>query len=195
MNKKTVSTLLAILSACLLAAGTIGGCAKTEKLPISTTPPAPPGIIMQEIPNPLLLKAHFSLLGIGRIQGYPIGKTKTAISTGGDVFPPANLEKNVSIFHAGDNIIIYGQAAMSSSVTAFCFEAGTETYTKVDYWGPEPFGGNVPTLQPGAIFVGYTPPDFILPTYLKLNPGQYEMKVFSGDNLVAVFPFEVAEMP
>jgi len=183
---------MVMLSACLLAVSTFGGCAKIQESTAPTTFPLLPGYIMQEVPNPSVLEEHFSLLGIGRIQGYPIGKTKTAISIGDDVFPPANLEQNVSVFHAGENILIYGHA-IGSSIFAECFQVGTENYTTINYWGPEPFGGKAPTLQPGVIWVGYTPPDFILPTYLKLTPGQYRMKVFTGDNLVAVFPFEVTE--
>jgi len=181
-----------LTSTYLVIAGSVSGCAKTQSSTAPTTFPLLPGYIMQEVPNPSVLEEHFSLLGIGRIQGYPIGKTKTAISIGGDVFPPANLEQNVSVFHAGENILIYGHA-IGSSIFAACFQGGTANYTTVDYWGPEPFGGKAPTTHPGVIVVGYTPPDFILPTYLKLTPGQYNMKVFTGDNLVAVFPFEVVE--
>ena len=195
MNKKTVSALMVIMSACLLAVGTLGGCAQTQESTASTTFPPPPSFYMQEAPNPTVLQAHFSLLGIGRIQGYPIGKTKTVISTGGAVFPPSNLEQNVSVFHAGENILIYGHASKASSIIAVCSQVGAAGYTKITYWGSEPFGGDSPTPPPGAIVVGYTPPDFVLPTYLKLTPGQYEMKVFTGDSLVAVFPFEVVELP
>ncbi len=193
MDNKVLLRFLMITSTCLVIAGSFSGCAKTQSSTAPTAFPSPPGWILQEVPNSSVLEAHFSFLGIGRIDGFPIGKTKTVISTGGDTFPPANLEQDVSVFHVGENIIIYGHASEGSSVIAVCFPIGSINYDKIDYWGPEPFGGKSPTPQPGVIWVGYTPPDFILPTYLKLTPGQYRMKVFTGDNLVAVFPFEVVE--
>jgi hypothetical protein len=141
----------------------------------------------------MALTTRFYLLGIGRIEGYPIGKTRTVIAADGDIFPPDNLEQDVSLFHTGENIIIYGQTVMGTSVRAVCYDVATGHYTKIDYWGPSSFGGTTLTAPPGEIVLGQRPAEFILPTYLKLSPGQYEMKIYTGSTLVAVFPFEVVE--
>jgi hypothetical protein len=193
MNKKIASRLMVILSASLLAIGILGGCSKTMPPTSSTTLPAVFNFFMQEEPNPLFLTAHFSLLGIGRIEGYPIGNTRTVISTEGKDFPPENLERDVAVFRVGENIIIYGHIIAGTPITAACFKDGESGYTRIDYWGPETFSNEYLPPSQDAIIVGYNPPDFILPTYLKLTVGQYRMKIFAGETLVAVFPFEVAE--
>lgn len=130
-------------------------------------------------------------MGIGRITGLTNDPPRTVITTQGQTFPPENLEPNVKTFHVGENIIIYGHIISTTSITAVCFKDGEAGYTKIDYWGPAPFSDKYITAEPGAIIVGYNPPDFILPTYLMLEQGQYRIKIFAGETLVAIFPFEV----
>ena len=191
--KKMASGLMVALGACLLAAGTIGGCAQTQESTAPATSPVAFNFFAQEEPNTLPLNTHFSLLGIARIAGLTNYPPRTTIPTDGKAFPPENLERDVTVFHAGENIVIYGHVIAGTSLVAACFKAGESGYTKIDYWGPEGFSNAYLTHKPGEILVGYNPPDFILPTYLKLTPWQYRMKIFTGDTLVAVFSFEVIE--
>ncbi len=190
MDKKTISKLIVILSLCLLTFG-ISGCAATQGTTSYSNLPPVPAYILQEAPNTSVLSAHFSLLGIGRITGLTNDPPRTVIRTQRETFPPENLEQDVTAFHAGENIIIYGHVIYTASVTAVCFKDGEAGYTKIDYWGPAPFSDKYMTAEPGAIIVDYNPPDFILPTYLKLDAGQYRIKIFAGETLVAIFPFEI----
>jgi len=185
---------LVALSVCTVAASTLGGCVQ-NKAPTSPQPyiPADFSFYTQESPNQLFLESHFSLLGIGRIPGLDLGPPRTIIRTEGKAFPPAELERHVKVFQTGENIVIYGHVIAATGIQAACFKAGEEGYTKITYWGPEAFSNEYLTPDPGVIIVGYMPPDFLLPTYLKLTPGNYRMKIFAGDRLVAVFPFEVVD--
>jgi hypothetical protein len=181
---------MAVMCACLLFIS--GGCTPHQETTAFSSLPATSSVI-KEIPNTMALTNRFSLLGIGRIEGYPIGKTRTVIATGGDIFPPENLEQDVSVFYAGENIIIYGRTIMGTSIRAVCYDVATGHYTKIDYWGPSSFGGTTLTAPPGEIVLGQRPAEFILPTYLELEPGQYEMKIYTEGILVAVFPFGFVE--
>ena len=195
MNKAAL-VFAAIVTTSLLVA--TSGC---EAPATSATPSASTfftedfSFYTQENPNQLFLDSHFSLLGIGRIKGLTIEPPKTIISTEGEAFLPAELERDVRVFLAGENIVIYGHVISATSITAACFKAEETGYTKIEYWGPEPFSDKYMTAEAGAILAGYTPPDFILPVYLNLTPGNYRLKIFSGETLVAVFPFDVWATP
>jgi hypothetical protein len=184
---------LAVLLGIVVAVLSVSACTATQPPDTRLPSPVSSDFFMQNSPDSAFLNSHFSLLGIGRVDFLSDNPPRTTILAAGQPFPPPNLEQNVTVFYIDENVVIYGHVISATPITAICFKSGESGYTRIDYWGPEPFSSQYLTPSTGAIIVGYSPPDFILPTYLGLAPGQYNMKIFAGQTLVAIFPFEVVQ--
>ena len=111
-------------------------------------------------------RIYFKDMGLGRLTG-----------GGGS---PQDLQQNVTVFAAGDQIVLYG------NIVKECPQPRYEIYyvqaDKVVKGG----GLSFPTIKPGFDAAG-----FISVDTLDLPVGNYEYKVYVTDILVGVFPFEV----
>ena len=87
---------------------------------------------------------------------------------------PQDLQQNVTIFSSGDLISLYGTVIQEVQISARCYSVATKQ--SVDAGAP-----------PAPLKVG----GFGGSSTLNLLAGKYEYKVYVGDVLVAVFPFEV----
>jgi hypothetical protein len=91
---------------------------------------------------------------------------------------PFDLQKNISVFAQGDQLTLYGTVIQEVQATARYYNVATQQ--KVDVSGPST------PLRVGG-FAGSS--------ILDLPIGKYEYKVYVGDALVGVFPFEVLAAP
>lgn len=192
MHGKASAGLTVLLSTVMAVLGA-SACTTTQPPDTRLTSPVPFDFFMQNSPDSAFLNSHFSLLGIGRVDFLPDNPPRTTILAAGKPFPPPDLEQNVTVFYIDENVVIYGHVISATPITAVCFTSGESGYTRIDYWGTEPFSSQYLIPSAGAVTSGYNPPDFILPTYLGLAPGVYSMKIFAGQTLVAIFPFEVVQ--
>jgi hypothetical protein len=88
---------------------------------------------------------------------------------------PINLERNVTLFKTTDQICLYGTIILECQLTSTMYD--TATGKVVDQGGlPKPMSGG---------FAGWEP--------MPVPAGKYEYKVYVGDALVGVFPFEVVD--
>ena len=87
---------------------------------------------------------------------------------------PQDLQQNVTIFSSGDLLTLYGTVIQEVQISARYYSVATKQ--SVDAGAP-----------PAPLKVG----GFGGSSTLNLSAGKYEYKVYVGDVLVAVFPFEV----
>ena len=117
-------------------------------------------------PDRATFSIYFKDMGLGRLTG------------GGEV--SQDLQFNVTVFAVGDQMVLYG------NIIKECPQSRYEIYyvqaDKVVKGG----GLSFPTIEPGFDAAG-----FISVDNLDLAVGNYEYKVYVGDTLVGVFPFEV----
>jgi len=125
----------------------------------SPTPPAATSTLSEE-PDRATFQKYFSDLGIGKMPD----EVKN---------PPVDLQKNVSVFTAGDQICLYGTVILECQIRSAVYDVGAKKVVRE---------GGLPQPVEGG-FAGWEPVD--------LPVGKYEYKIYVGDALVGVFPFEV----
>jgi hypothetical protein len=132
----------------------------------STTPteqtPQSPSVTptLSEQPDRATYQKYFSELGIGKMPE----EVKN---------PPVDLQKNVSVFKAGEQICLYGTVILECQIRNAIYDVNARKVVKE---------GGLPQAVKGG-FAGWEPID--------LPIGKYEYKVYVGDVLVGVYPFEV----
>ena len=130
--------------------------------PSEKASPAPPVVTstLSEQPDSATFQKYFSELGIGKMPE----EVKD---------PPVNLQKNVSVFTAGDQICLYGTVILECMIRSAVYDVSAKRVVRE---------GGLPQAIEGG-FAGWEPVD--------LPVGKYEYKVYAGDVLVGVYPFEV----
>ena len=118
--------------------------------------PTPPS----EQPDMATYQKYFSDLGIGKLPA-----KVTDLST--------DLQKNATVFTAGDQICLYGMIIQECQVRDEFYDVAAQKVVQT---------GGLPKPMTGG-FAGWES--------LTLPVGKYECKVYVGDILVGVFPFEV----
>jgi len=129
----------------------------------STEPISPtsvPSVVLSEQPDRATFQKYFSELGIGKMPA----EVKN---------PPFDLQKNVNVFTAGDQLCLYGTIIQECQIRNAIYDVNAQKVVKT---------GGLPKPMTGG-FAGWEPVD--------LPAGKYECKVYVGDALVGVFPFEV----
>jgi hypothetical protein len=134
------------------------GTSATTSPQISQTPAVTS--TLSEQPDMATYRKYFTELGLGKMPA----EVKN---------PPTNLQRNVSIFTAGDQICLYGTIILECQVRSSVYDVSARKEIK---------GGGLPKPMTGG-FAAWEPVD--------LPVGKYEYKIYVGDALVAVFPFEV----
>jgi hypothetical protein len=94
--------------------------------------------------------------------------------TPADAKGPQDIQRNVTTFTAADYITLYGTVIQEVQISARYYSVATKQSVNA----PAP---------PTPLKVG----GFASSSTLTLSPGKYEYKVYVGDILVGVFPFEV----
>lgn len=124
--------------------------------------PQPPAVAstLSEQPDTATYQKYFSELGVGKMPA----EVKN---------PPMDLQKNVTVFTAGDQICLYGTLILESQIRSAIYDVGSKKVIKE---------GGLPKPMTGG-FAGWEP--------LNIPAGKYEYKVYVGDVLVGVFSFEV----
>ena len=87
--------------------------------------------------------------------------------------PSEDLQKNVSVFTANDEICLYGKAILECQIRSTIYDIVTGKVVRE---------GGLPTSMLG----GFATWDVV-----NLPAGKYEYKVYVNSILVGVFPFEV----
>jgi hypothetical protein len=90
-----------------------------------------------------------------------------------DATSPQDLQRNVTFFTAGDQICLYFNIIQECQPRDAIYDVETKKVIKE---------GGLPKPMIGGV-AGWAP--------LSIPTGKYEYKVYVGDVLVAVFPFEV----
>jgi hypothetical protein len=124
--------------------------------------PQPPVVTstLSEQPDTATYQKYFSDLGVGKMPA----EVKN---------PPMDLQKNVSVFTAGDQICLYGTLILESQIRSAIYDVSAKKVIRE---------GGLPKPMMGG-FAGWEP--------LDLPVGKYEYKIYVADILVGVFPFEV----
>jgi hypothetical protein len=125
----------------------------------SPTPPAATSTLSEQ-PDSATFQKYFSDLGIGKMPE----EVKD---------PPVDLQKNVSVFTAGDQICLYGTVILECMIRSAVYDVSAKKVVRE---------GGLPQAIEGG-FAGWEPVD--------LPVGKYEYKIYVGDVLVGVYPFEV----
>jgi len=147
--------VLALLTPGLVACS--GGPAVSSPTPSSTPPD---GITLSEQPDTATFRKYFKELGLGKLPA--------------DVKDfPTNLQKNATIFTAGDQICLYGDIILECQLRNTVYDVVADNVINE---------GGLPKPMTGG-FAGWEP--------LTIPVGEYEYKVYVNDVLVGVFPFEV----
>ncbi len=123
--------------------------------PLPTTTPT-----LSEQPDIATLQKYFKELGLGKV----LPEVKDF---------PTDLEKNATVFTAGDQICLYGEIILECQLRSAVYDVDT---------GKIVSEGGLPRPMIGG-FAGWEP--------LTIPVGKYEYKVYVDDILVGVFPFEV----
>jgi hypothetical protein len=114
---------------------------------------------LSEQPDKATFQKYFSEMNFGRV---PV-----------DAKSPADFEKNVAVFSAGDQIALFFTSTQEVLVRWTIYDVQAKKVIKEGGF-PKPLKGS---------FGGWDP--------LDIPAGKYEYKVYVGDVLVAIFPFEV----
>ena len=85
---------------------------------------------------------------------------------------PLDFQKNISVFTQDGNIMLYGSAIRDVEISVKYYDIETGQETDGGEW----------TQKTGGFASGGT---------ISLPSGKYEYKVYTGDVLVGVFPFEL----
>jgi hypothetical protein len=88
--------------------------------------------------------------------------------------PPDDLQKNVAVFTAGDQVCFYGNILQECQPDTALYDVKAEKVVNRGTLLPAPMSGGFANWEP-----------------LDLSVGEYEYKIYVADTLVAVFPFEV----
>jgi len=91
----------------------------------------------------------------------------------GENVSPLALEKNVTVFKTTDQICLYGNIILECQLRSTMYDTAT---------GKVAEEGGLPKPMKGG-FAGWEP--------MPVPVGKYEYKVYIGDILVGIFPFEV----
>jgi hypothetical protein len=129
---------------------------QTPQTPASTTTPS---AMLSEQPDKVTFQKYFSEMGLGKIP------------TDGKF--PQDLQRNATVFTAGDQICLYGNIILECQTRDAVYDVLAKKVIKE---------GGLPKPMTGG-FAGWEP--------LTIPVGTYEYKVYVTDVLVAVFPFEV----
>jgi hypothetical protein len=132
----------------------------------STPPTTTPVSTLSEEPDRATFSIYFEDMGLGRLTG------------GGEV--SQDLQFNVTVFAIGDQMVLYG------NIIKECPQPRYEIYYVLADKAVKRGGLSFPTIEPGFDAAG-----FISVDNLDLPVGNYEYKVYVGNTLVGVFPFEV----
>ena len=114
-----------------------------------------------EQPDEATFKEYFSDMGLGKMPA------------GGKL--PQDLQRNANIFVLGDKICIYCTVIQEVQISTLIYDLGSKKPVGKKQAYPKP-------LSKGR-FAGCSPAD--------LSAGKYEYKIYVGDVLIAIFPFEV----
>lgn len=115
---------------------------------------------LSEQPDMAAFQKYFKELGLGKV---PPGVKDL----------PTELQKNATVFAAGDQICLYGEIILECQIRNTVYDVATGKIVNE---------GGLPRPMTGG-FAGWEP--------LSIPVGKYEYKVYVEDVLVAVFPFEV----
>jgi hypothetical protein len=157
--------------------GAFGGVIASLKITVvSSLPPAQPSTLPEQSSLPPAVSSAPSGLSeqpdTAAFQKYfselGIGKMPADVKN-----PPLDLKKNVNVFSAGDQICLYGTTIQECQIHTTLYDLGARKVIRE---------GGLPRPMMGG-FAGWEP--------VTLPAGKYEYKVYVGDALVGVFPFEV----
>jgi hypothetical protein len=129
---------------------------QTSQTPATTTAPS---VTLSEQPDKVTFQKYFSEMGLGKIP------------TDGKF--PQDLQRNATVFTAGDQICLYGNIILECQTRDAVYDVLAKKVIQE---------GGLPKPMTGG-FAGWEP--------LTIPVGTYEYKVYVTDILVAVFPFEV----
>lgn len=161
MQKLRKTLIAACLTATVLLLPVIISCVRdTAPSAPAATPTSPSFPALSEQPDKLTFQKYFSDMGLGRLP------------SGGKL--PFDLQKNVTIFTAGDDMRLYGTVVQEVQISVRYYNVETGQVIK---------GSDAPHPYPPGGFAGGET--------VTLPPGKYEYKVYVGDVLVAAFPFVV----
>jgi len=168
MEKKEliVSTFLGIL---LVAAISMSGCAGG---PNKEVPPATPLPTITPAPTAELSEQPDEATFREYFSDIGLGR----LAAGGKF--PEDLQRNVAVFTSSDEVCIYGTLTQEVLVSVAIYDTVAEEFAQPKQAFPS-------TLKKG----GFASCSSIPPA------GEYEYRVYVGDVLVAVLPFEVIEQP
>lgn len=121
----------------------------------------------QATPDRAVFSQYFARLSIGRLPAQYVGRQD---------WPQRVVFENV--FLPGDVMVLEGEALKQVQIACGYFDLKAGKYAGGSS-GAEPWG---PGFPPGG-FAGYSS--------LNLPPGEYELRCFVGETLVAVFPLTV----
>lgn len=140
--------------------GALGAVIGSLEITVKPSLSAAPSATLSEQPDAATFQKYFSELGIGKMPA----EVKN---------PPLDLQPNVSVFTAGDQICLYGTIIQECQLRNAVYDVGAKKVIKE---------GGLPKPMTGS-FAGWEPVD--------LPVGKYEYKIYVDDILVGVFPFEV----
>jgi hypothetical protein len=135
---------------------------KTLKLPEGTADTTTAGTQLSEQPDQQKYAEYLTDLGLGSVKQ--------------GMKLPEGLEENVKTFKAGEQACIYGNLIKETTMQSSIYN----TTAKKEV---QPKGGPQQTMSKGG-FAGCSS--------VNLPAGKYEYKVYIGEALVGVFPFEVS---
>jgi hypothetical protein len=88
---------------------------------------------------------------------------------------PYDVQQNINVFARGDQMCLYGTVKKEVQISSAIYDPNAKKFVTEKSGPPQP--------NPVGGFAGCS--------VLDISPGNYELKVYIGDVLVAVFPFEV----
>jgi len=161
--KKLPSIAVFLCLATILVTSLSVGCSKGAQ-PTTTNSSTTPLVstTLSEQPDKVTFQKYFSELGLGKLPA--------------NAKSPADLQKNATIFASGENLVLYGSTIVPQvPISAKYYDVMTKQSITSSV---------APPAQPKAT-------DFSSWESVSLSSGRYELKVYVGDVLVAVFPFEI----
>jgi len=171
MRLKSVATAVVLVP--LLVAIVLGGCSgKPKAQKVSPKPqkktqtkPAPTPQLSEQ-PDQAIFSQYFKKLSIGKLPAQYVDSKDW----------PWRIE-NTNVFSRGDTMATQGEVVKEVQPSSKYYDVQAKIFVGENVGGP--MG---PVLKPGG-FAGTNKVD--------LPPGKYELKIYVGDKLVSVLPFEV----
>jgi hypothetical protein len=153
------------------AAATSQSSTKTA-LPVTTASaqPAAPAESLSPVPSSTLSEQPDTATYKKYFSELGIGRMPA-----GENVSPLELEKNVTLYKVTDQICLYGTIILESQLISTMYDIVSNKVVEQ---------GGLPKPMLGG-FAGWEP--------MPVPAGKYEYKVYIGDVLVAIFPFEVTE--